>query len=161
METTIEVRVIDGIRLAGIAVLSAAALIMSPSASHAETLVTTADGGEYYGEVISGGVNTLTMKLMETGYEIVPVNAIVRIKVDIAGSDPIEGRFIEWSDGEITLRLGDRDVAVRDGTVVSVRDVTVPAGGPDVAAEEAPSAAPPGEAEPTEQQSAPITNATM
>lgn len=112
--------------------LMSATLFLMPSfSSSAETLITTVDGREYIGEVISAGVNTLKMKLEESGYQIVPVQSIAQIQIDIANSAPIEGKYLDWSDGEIIVRVGDRDVAVRDGTIISVTDVGVAAGGPE------------------------------
>jgi hypothetical protein len=148
----------------------------------AATLVTTSKGEEYRGEVVSAGVNTLTVKLGDTGYKILPLNVIDRVKVDIDDGTPIEGKLLDWSDGELTVRVGDRDVSVREGTIVSVREVTIPAGGPEEPAVAEPAPAEPAIAEPapvttaptsvipaepevidneSENQSEPITNATM
>jgi len=156
----------------------------------AATLITTESGDTFEGEVISAGVNSLTVKLDATGYKIIPLNIIDRIKVDIDDGSPVEGKLLDWSDGELTVRVGDRDVSVREGTIVSVREVTVPAGGPEVSPPVEPAAAdlPPAgvapadvtpaeatvvapvvepeielelEPEPAEPESAPLTNATM
>ena len=162
---------------------------MISSSLQAATLVTTDDGGEYRGEVVSAGVNSLTVKLSETGYQIIPLNIINLIKVDILGGSPIEGKLLDWNEGELTVRVGDRDISVREGTITSVREVTVPAGGPrvdepiepaadvfsieTVPAEETPantsSAAPAAEPdvelelrpETADPESAPVSNATM
>lgn len=146
------------------------ALLFAPALSlSADMLVRTTDGKEYLGEVIAAGVNTLTVKLKETGYGIVPVQSIDRVRVDIDNGTPIEGRFLDWSDGEIIVRVGDRDVAIRGGTVISVTEVGVAAGGPKLTEEpEVPSneSAPqlqtpaPDSSEPGTPERAP-TNATM
>ena len=117
--------------------LMSAMLAMVPSfSSSAETLIITVDGREHVGDVISGGVNTLKIKLKESGYQIVPVQSISRIQINIANSPPIEGTYLDWSDGEIILRVGDRDVAVRDDTIMSVTKVGVAAGGPKLSPSE-------------------------
>lgn len=110
--------------------MSATLFLMSSFSSSAETLITTVDGRKHVGEVISAGVNTLKMKLEGSGYQIVTVQSISRIQIDIANSAPVEGKYLDWSDGEIIVRVGDRDVAVRDSTIISVTDVGVAVGGP-------------------------------
>lgn len=136
-------------------------VLMSSSSLEADTLVTTKEGREFAGDVIDAGVNTLTMKLAGSGYQIVPAKSIDRIKVDIADGSPIEGKLIDWSEGELIIRVGDRDVGVRDGVITSVIDVGVAAGGPEVAPSTAPANVEvPAADEPSTPASAP-TNATM
>lgn len=113
--------------------LMSAVLFLAPgSSSSAETLIITLDGREYTGDVIAAGVNTLRMKLKGSGYQIVTVQSISRIQVDVADGEPIEGKYLDWSDGEITVRVGDRDVAIRDGSITSVTDVGGAVGGPNL-----------------------------
>lgn len=119
-----------------VSVMSATLFLAPISLSTAETLIITVDGTELVGDVISAGVNTLTMKLNESGYKIVPVQSISRIQVDVANGAPIGGKFIDWSEGEMILRVGDRDVGVREGTITSVSEVGVAAGGPKLSAPE-------------------------
>lgn len=129
---------------------SAVFFLMPNFSSSAETLVVTDEGLEYVGDVIDAGVNTLTMKLGGSGYQIVPVKSIAWISVDLADGAPIEGKLIDWSEGEMIVRVGDREVGVRDGVITSVIDVGVAAGGPELspppqpaADEQLPSAEPP------------------
>ncbi len=136
-------------------------ILIPSSSSWADTLVTTAEGQAYVGDVIGAGVNTLTMKLAGSGYQIVPVKSITRIKVDISDGSPIEGKLIDWSEGELIVRVGDRDVGVRDGIITSVIDVGVAAGGPKVSPPTSPvEVEVPAAEEPSTPVSAP-TNATM
>lgn len=119
------------LRMAAASLLPAI-LLMQGSLSWADTSVVTDDGKEYVGDVIDAGVNTLTMKLAGTGYQIVPMKSITLIKVDVTDGAPVEGKLIDWSEGELIVRVGDRDVGVRDGIITSVVDVGVAAGGPEV-----------------------------
>lgn len=152
-------------RTIAVLLMSALPFLASSFSASAETLIVTADGKEYAGDVISAGVNTLTMKLQDSGYQIVPVKSIARIQVDVTNGTPIEGKFLDWSEGEIVVRVGDRDVGIRDGTITSVSAVGVAAGGPELSGpdDEAPAPAPPAEPEtpePANADSVP-TNATM
>ncbi|MEZ5933450.1 MAG: hypothetical protein R3F54_16155 [Alphaproteobacteria bacterium] len=122
-----------------------------PDSSSAETKIITDTGKEHVGDVISAGVNTLTMKLTSSGYQIIPVKSIAWIKVDLADGSPIEGNFIDWSNGEMVVRVGDRDVGVSNGIITSVIDVNVAAGGPKLSAPPPPAyEPPPAEAPPVE-----------
>ncbi len=148
-------------RTFAVSLVSAVLFLMPNSSSSAETLVVTDEGLEFVGDVIDAGVNTLTMKLGGSGYQIVPVKLIEWIRVDLANGAPIEGKLIDWSKGEMTVRVGDRDVSVRDGIITSVIDVGVAAGGPELSPP--PQSAPdeqPSEAVPSDPADVP-TNATM
>ena len=123
-------------RTIAVSLLSALSFLASGHPLSAQTLIVTVDGKEHVGDVISAGVNMLTMKLQDSGYQIVPVKSIASIQVDIANGAPIQGKYLDWSNGEIVLRVGDRDVAVREGTITSVTDVGVAAGGPKLSAPE-------------------------
>lgn len=153
-------------RSIAVSLFSAMLLLAAGVSSSAQTLVTTTDGHEYDGSVIAAGVNTLRMKLKETGYQIVPVQSISQIQVDVKDSEPIAGKFIDWSNGEVVLRVGDRDVAVRDGYITSVTNVGVAAGGPNVspaepsAGEQPSPSEPPVTPEPADTKTNP-QNATM
>ena len=139
----------------------AAMLATAPGSSMAKTLIVTDTGEEYVGDVINAGVNTLTMRLTDSGYQIIRVKAITRIKVDISDGSPIEGKLIDWSDGEMIVRVGDRDVGVRDGVITSVIDVGVAAGGPKLSAPTPPADVEQGPAEEPESPVEAPTNATM
>lgn len=148
-------------RAIAVSLISAALYLAQSSPASAETLVVTDDGREYVGDVIDAGVNTLTMKLGGTGYQIVRLKSIVRVKIDVGGSSPIEGQLIDWKDGEAVVRVGDRDVGIRDGIVTSVVDIGVAAGGPKLSAPTEPAADDQSPAaEPSTPGNAP-TNATM
>ncbi|MGI9433602.1 MAG: hypothetical protein ACR2Q4_02025 [Geminicoccaceae bacterium] len=123
-------------RATAVSLISTMFFLMTGLSSLAQTLIITVDGREHVGEVIDAGVNTLKMKLEGSGYQIVPLQSISRIKVDIADGEPIEGKYHDWSDGEIIVRVGDRDVAVRDGTITSVTDVGIAVGGPELSPSE-------------------------
>ncbi len=141
--------------------LVAAMLAAVPDSSSAETTVVTDTGKEHVGDVVDAGVNTWTMKLTGSGYQIIPVKSIARIKVDIVDGSPIEGELIDWSEGEMIVRVGDRDVGVRDGVITSVIDVGVAAGGPKLSA---PSQPADDERRPAEEPQSPVKtpmNATM
>jgi hypothetical protein len=148
-------------RTFAVSLVSAVLFLMPNSSPSAETLVVTDEGLEYPGEVIDAGVNTLTMKLRGSGYQIVPVNSIAWIRVDLANGAPIEGKLIDWSEGEMIVRVGDRDVSVRDGVITSVIDVGVAVGGPELSPPSQPAADDqPSEAGPSDPADVP-TNATM
>lgn len=131
--------------------LMTAILVLAPVlSSWAQTLIVTSDGREHLGEVISAGVNTMTMKLEDSGYQIIPVQSIAQIKVNIRNGQPIAGKFLDWSNGETIVRVGDRDIAIRDGTITSVSEVGVAAGGPKLSTPELP---------PAEEEPAPLAPA--
>lgn len=148
-------------RMIAVSLMSAMLFLGSGPPLSAETTIITDGGQEHVGDVIAAGVNTLTMKMTGTGYQIVPVKSIASIKVDIADGSPIQGKLIDWSNGEMIVRVGDRDVGVRDGVITSVIDVGVAAGGPNLPAPSQPAVDEQPEAvEPATPENAP-TNATM
>jgi len=120
--------------------MSAGLLLIPVSSLSADVMIITDQGDEHVGEVIAAGVNTLRMKLGGSGYQIIPMKSIAWVKVDIADSAPVEGKLIDWSDGEVVIRVGDRDVGVRDGIITSVVDVGVAAGGPELSTPPQPAA---------------------
>lgn len=107
--------------LAGAVVLLTGAL----SAAEAGTMVMTVDGQQHIGDVIAATVNTLTIKRVDTGYEIIPRNRIASVKVDIVNGGPIEGRFLDWSNGQIILDTGNREVTIRDGVITYEKSTSI------------------------------------
>ena len=143
-----------------VTILTALLLTLIPIAQ-AATLVITVDGEEYIGDVVSAGMNTMTIKLSDTGYKIVPLDAIARVRIDTVDGTPVEGDYLDWTDGKLVVRVGDRQVTVRDGVIDSVSDEPAAAGGPKLTEPTAPLQEQPAPSEPDIPESGPITSATM
>jgi hypothetical protein len=136
----------------------------------ASTIIVTVDGDEDRGEVLTSNVNTLIIKRDETGYMTVPVGDIERVRLEIEGASPVEGRFLDWRDGRWTIRVGDRLLSVEGGRITSDTSLTTvrpsvaeqtpvetepvipPAGGPNLPDPSPPAAAPARPSEPARQQ---------
>ena len=90
----------------------------------ASTTIVTVGGEEYHGEVLTSNLNTLTIKQDETGYQIVPLREIDRVRLEIEGAEPVEGRFLDWRNGRWTIRVGDRLLSVESGRITSDTSLT-------------------------------------
>jgi hypothetical protein len=81
-----------------------------------EVTLSTVDGKQFTGEVISGTVNMLNIHKSDGGYTLVPRRSIASVGMAVEGG-VVQGSFINWQDGRFTLRVDDNVVTVVDGVI--------------------------------------------
>ena len=82
-----------------------------------DVTVRMVSGEAITGKVITGTVNMLSINKSFGGYAEIPRPEIASIGVATGDGAVVEGQFIDWQNGRLVLRSGDRLVYVKDGVI--------------------------------------------